>query len=177
MPWRYFASPLDLLARARRNPDFFRAIRNLTHRADSPERIAGIGELTLWLFGKQLAGETRNWQESAKGFPAHLHSQCPDVCEHLQGVPHLGALAPLALVPATRLDYVALLTKGLLIAKQKHPGLGLGSGNFGVKHGDRELTGLEIVQSWASLSNYGHLFGTFATERLERVLFIPMRTG
>ncbi len=41
----------------------------------------------------------------------------------------------------------------------------LGSTKFDIRHGATELTGLEIAQSWALLGGYGHLFGTFATER------------
>lgn len=122
-------------------------------------------DLTTLLHRKQIEVEAEGVEKAAKGFAGLLLQKHPEIERHAAGVVHLGALAPLARLPATRWNYVCLLVKTLLQIKQRQPGLGLGSSNFGVSHGKSSLSGLEIAQAWALLANYGHLFGTFATER------------
>lgn len=89
---------------------------------------------------------------------------------NLAEVPHLGCLNPLALVNASRLDYTLLWGGVALELKKSHPGLGLGSKIPGSDPEaravlDAKISGLELIQLWTILTNWGHLFGTFATER------------
>jgi hypothetical protein len=151
--------------RLRRNPEFFRAVRHLLIPKTTEERENALKLLNVWSFRKQIETETAGAGAAAKGFAKTLLERHAEISEHAALVPHLGALAPLAPLPATRWDYGRLLLRTLLEMKQQQPGLGLGSGNFGLLYDKTPLTGLEITQTWTLLGGYGHLFGTFATER------------
>ncbi|WP_437717338.1 hypothetical protein WMF45_13520 [Sorangium sp. So ce448] len=151
--------------RLRRNPELIDAMSRLLVPRRSGDREDAIKDLTTLLHRKQIEWEAEGVEEAAKGFAGLLLQKHPEIEQHATGVVHLGSLAPLARLPASRWDYVRLLVKTLLQIKQRQPGLGLGSSNFGLSHGKNSLSGLEIAQAWALLANYGHLFGTFATER------------
>lgn len=65
----------------------------------------------------------------------------------------------------TRHNYVALQGALLFDAKMGWPGSGLSSETT-IKFGKGSaLSGLDVCQSWSILLNWGHLFGTFASER------------
>lgn len=85
----------------------------------------------------------------------------------LKMTPHFGVLAPSleSETVTTRLDYILQQCQLLYKLKRQVPGLGLGSKNFLDCACLKGFTGLDICQSWSILLNYGHLFGTFATER------------
>lgn len=105
---------------------------------------------------------------STKGFATLLVTNAPWIVEHINSTPHFGILQELATSEYSRRDYVARHIDILLKMKEKHPGLGLGSAGAAgqsIKHGGKELSGLELAQTWALIFNSGHLFGTFATER------------
>ncbi len=156
---------LSVPDRYRKNEDFFRAIRRFVGASTPEERETALGDLNVWALRKQIEAETEGAEGAAKGFAKTLLDVHPEIVVHARRVPHLGALAPLAPLPATRWDYVRLLLRTLLEMKQQQPGLGLGSSTFGINHGKSSLSGLEIAQAWSVLGGYGHLFGTFATER------------
>lgn len=101
--------------------------------------------------------------KSAKGVARKLLED-PRIVGPLEATHHLGALESLSPLKANRIDYVALTVDLLLQIKLRYPGLGLSSPVSGWQHADR-ATGLELTQSWAVLHSWGHLFGTFATER------------
>ncbi len=151
--------------RLRKNPDLLRAVRKMVWPQTPTQRDEALKELNVWSLRKQIESETIGANEAAKGFARTLLETHPEFAEHAARVPHLGALSPLAPLPATRWDYGRLLLRTLLEMKQQQPGLGLGSSNFGLTHGKNALSGLEVAQTWALLGGYGHLFGTFATER------------
>jgi hypothetical protein len=115
--------------------------------------------------GLMLPIAVRAAMHSVKGFAADLLEQLPELQHDLSLTPHLGALSPISRVKATRMDYAALIMDTLLSIRKQHIGLGLGSTNVGISYGGRRLSGLELAQSWALILNWGHLFGTFATER------------
>ena len=152
-------------AQLRRSSDLLDDVRKVVLPRTPTERADALKKAVVWTFRTQIAAETAGADEAAKGFSRVLLDAHPEISAHAAGVPHLGALSPLAPLPATRWDYGRLLLRTLLEMKQRQPGLGLGSSNFGVTHGKAPLSGLEITQTWALLGGYGHLFGTFATER------------
>lgn len=156
---------LSIPGRLRKNPDFIRAFGRLLFPRSEQERETALTDLNVWLLRKQIEIETSGALEAAKGFARQLLESNREISAHAEAVPHLGALAPLAPLPATRFDYARLLLRVLLELKEQQPGLGLATSNFGISHGARSLSGLEIAQSWALLGSYGHLFGTFSTER------------
>ncbi len=107
--------------------------------------------------------EIKKARNAVKGFAKTL-IESDEVNGRLGQVSHLGALASLSEINATRMDYALVQSSMLLDIKKVHPGLGLGSDSAGIKY-DKKLTGLEIAQGLSILMNLGHLFGTFATER------------
>lgn len=86
----------------------------------------------------------------------------PAVHEHLRATPHFGVVRPPNRLDISRLDYVELQCRLLLELKEAYPGSGLSRKRT---IGNAQPTGLEICQVWAILGSYGHLWGTFATER------------
>jgi len=154
------------LGRFQRNERFLASLLGLFLSSNSEEREQYSRAVIASLFRKVLDLGTRDAESKAKGFARVLiEANGVAIPTHLRATAHFGALAQQSILTPTRWDYAALFLKTLLEIKQRHPGLGLGSANFGVRHGGKELSGLEIAQSWALLGNYGHLFGTFATER------------
>lgn len=130
------------------------------------ERMRRVAEQRLLapVSATVLATMARYARHSPKGFAARI------LAEHrfqqdLTKVPHLGALHQLTRYSPTRFDYALLIMEVLLRIRQQHLGLGLGSNNAGIRHEGKELSGLEVAQTWALILNWGHLFGTFATER------------
>ncbi len=97
----------------------------------------------------------------AKGLAEHV-LDAPVVRAHLEGTRHFGILKRPVDIDITRLGYVELQCSLLLRLKERYPGYGLGS-KVAIDGG--EATGLELCQLWAVLGSWGHLWGTFATER------------
>lgn len=107
-------------------------------------------------------------EEVLVGFPKHLVNNHPWIKNHLSRLPHLGLLeVPQGIAPRSRWDYCLEQCRQLGIIKETKPGLGLS--NTGKKLSDegsiKKMTALEVMQTWVILTNLGHLFGTFATER------------
>jgi hypothetical protein len=128
---------------------------------DERRQAVGVQQLSRLALRVQLKAALTNADDSAVGVAELLFDE--DVQAALAAVPHLGALAPLSQLPATRLDFVNLVLETLADFKEKFPGLGLGSSN--ITAGGKKYSGLEVAQAWAILTNYGHLFGTFESER------------
>lgn len=128
---------------------------------DEQRQAVGAQQLARFALRIQFKTALANADDSAVGIAKELFSG--DVSAALAAVPHLGALAPLAQLPATRLDFVNLVLETLADFKKRFPGLGLGSSN--IVAGGKKYSGLEVAQAWAILTNYGHLFGTFESER------------
>lgn len=99
----------------------------------------------------------------AKGLAGELLAS-PEIRDGLRVTMHLGAIHPISFLKATRLHYVELTLVALLEMKKLYPGLGLGSRTT-EWNGPGAPTDLELAQMWAILHSWGHLFGTFATER------------
>lgn len=149
----------------RRNPEPVRAFAKIAIASSSEERRQGLDDLGDWLRNKRLLTERAEGLAKAKGFPAQLLQEVPQIHVRLDSVPHLGALRALSKANATRLDYLALTLGALLDLKVAYPSLGLGSSNSGISYCGKSLTGLEVAQTLAIVTNLGHLFGTFSTER------------
>lgn len=119
------------------------------------------------ILGRMMKRELRRAVEpalkSVKGQAQRLLNE-QRIRPALQGTHHLGALESLSALKASRLDYVALTADLLLQTKQRFPGLGLSSPVAAWQNAERS-SALELTQSWAILHSWGHLFGTFATER------------
>jgi len=100
-------------------------------------------------------------QDALKGLAAEL-MKLDAIHDGLRHTPHFGIVVPPSLGPISRLDYVQLQCKLLLELKESFPGNGLSRRKeiCGLR-----LTGLEICQIWAIFASWGHLWGTFATER------------
>jgi hypothetical protein len=113
------------------------------------------------LYLRALEGDLRPYDGSRKGLAELLVANEPWMRVQLATTAHLGSLKSLSL-SASRWDYAHLCTGLLLEIKEEFPGLGLGTVSLNDKH---RCTGLELAQSWVLLTNIGHLFGTFATER------------
>ena len=147
--------------RLRNNPEFFQALKKIAFDKD---RENGLFELWAWSQKKILQTQVNDGLQSAKGFAERLLQASSWTDARLDTVSHFGCLAPLMLVPATRHDYVALQIRELLRFKRRRPQLGLGAPTK-ICFGNRSLTRLELAQTWAIALNFGHLFGTFGTER------------
>jgi hypothetical protein len=157
--------PRRVVGALRRNPEPLRALATIAIGTSRDDRVAALHDLLGWIQRKQLDDEHADGLLSAKGFALRLIEDRGLFADDLDSTPHLGCLASVSPVPATRLDYVALNLRTLLELKKRFPTLGLGSTNLHVEHDGHKLTGLEIAQSLVILLNAGHLFGTFATER------------
>lgn len=143
------------------NQQFFRGLRRMLSSRE--ERGDGLNELLAWMLGKSLELALVGARGSAKGIALRLLQSDYWASASLNDVEHLGALAPLALVRATRGQYVQMLVANLLEVRKRHPALALGAPiPLDTLEGETRLT---VAQSWAILLNTGHLFGTFATER------------
>lgn len=103
------------------------------------------------------------------GLAKRLVSQHPFIRAHLSGIPHLGLLeVQQGVTPRSRWDYCLDQCQILHRIKETKPGLGLSNhlseldsvGLRGLK-----VTALEVLQLGVILTNMGHLFGTFSTER------------
>lgn len=102
------------------------------------------------------------------GFPKSLVQTHPWIRTHLTQLPHLGLLeVPQGIAPRSRWDYCLEQCRQLSIIKETKPGLGLSNaGRKLSREGSiKSMTALEVMQTWVILTNLGHLFGTFATER------------
>lgn len=97
----------------------------------------------------------------AKGIASRFLG-APSVRAHLDGTRHFGILKPPDDIDIDRLAYVELQCSILLRLKERYAGYGLGSK---LDVGGGQATGLELCQLWAVLGSWGHLWGTFATER------------
>jgi hypothetical protein len=86
----------------------------------------------------------------------------PWIERQLRQTPHFGAIHNVAY--ASRLDYTLLINQVLLDFKKEFAGYGLGANEPALPSGEK-ITKLALLQVWSVLSNIGHLFGTFATER------------
>lgn len=111
-----------------------------------------------------VGDSTPSIPDCAKGRARDILGGSKEVLNSLTQVPHLGCLYPLKPAVVSRWSYVAKTLQILFDMKREHPGLGLGSPLLTGENAP-DVTGLEAAQSWAILSNLGHLFGTFATER------------
>jgi hypothetical protein len=152
-----------LRVRLRENPEPFRILFSFPFVGDE-QRERLLDDLRLWEARKSFAAEVRSAEDTAKGFARALLEH-PPISEALKSTPHLGSLARLSRIPATRHDYVLMVCSSLLEIKKRYPGLGLGSTTLGPGFQQKPLSGLEVAQSLVVLLNWGHLFGTFATER------------
>lgn len=152
--------PDGLLAAARKQLD-----RRLPALLKEPKAGAQLAKaLTAWMYRSLLNTIVEQGFRSAKGFAAHLLDARVWREAHLEKVPHFGAIAPLFQPATTRRDYVGLVLGELLRIKKEHPQLGLSSAS-GVTFGNKQLSRLELAQTWAIGLNLGHLFATFSSER------------
>ena len=111
---------------------------------------------------RRLDSERLAASSAAKGFAKGLFEH-GNVSGALAEVAHLGAMASLLPVRPTRLDYAVFICEAILELKKLHPGGGFNSALGG---GLGKMTPMVLAQSWAVLFNYGHLFGTYSTERM-----------
>lgn len=156
----------DLAGRVARNPEFFADLLEYVKDDDPPGRRNALQRIVRHLYRRALEGDVSDWAMSTKGYASTLTKDVPWLRRQLRGTPHLGALTDVP-TAATRWDYALLINHVLLAMKQEFAGYGLGSlgrAPYTLPSGGK-LTPLEIAQSWSLLTNAGHLFGTFATER------------
>jgi len=113
------------------------------------------------LYNKSLIGDLKDREGDFVGELRTLLDREPWIRLQLERTHHLGALKDLSL-PGTRWQYVVLSCSLLLKLKQEYPGLRLKKAKTPSRP---PASGLEVVQAWTLLTNLGHLFGTFATER------------
>ncbi len=156
---RAAVSPLLRLPRFSRNRDFLTATLSFACATTPEARDAAALEFLNFIARRQLRGIAPRGLEAAKGKAAAL-LEMPKVRKGLEETPHLGSLATLSAVKPSRLDYVSLMLEQLLQAKEQRIVRGLSA-----KRKDWNGTTLELLQTWAIVVNWGHLFGTFSTER------------
>lgn len=152
--------PMGRLPAIKRHRAFLEAGAAFAVAESTAERDAAAQSLLTAIARYQLQQVAPNGLAAAKGRAAALLSE-ELVQSGLSNTAHLGALAALSPVRATRLDYVALILDQLLQLKESKAVGGLSSRPNEWSVGTR----LELMQCWAILHNWGHLFGTFATER------------
>ena len=152
----------DVLRRIHRNREFFADLVEYAH-AHHDARHQALKRLIDHLRRRALEGDMREWTDATKGYASDLLESDPWLLSQLKGTPHFGAIG-LTPTNVTRLDYARLINHQLLKFKEEFAGYGLGSPACTLPSG-RKLTGLELTQTWSLISNAGHLFGTFATER------------
>lgn len=155
----------SLVDRVARNPEFFEDLLEYVQE-DPAARRAALQRIVRHLYRRALEGDVSGWETSTKGYAATLAIDVPWLRAQLRSTPHLGALTGIP-TAATRWDYALLINHVLLGMKQEFAGYGLGSlGSTPYQlPSKRKLNPLETAQSWSLLTNAGHLFGTFATER------------
>lgn len=156
---------VGLLRRLDKNRDGLDAAWRLVRGRDAEARQEALTDFQNWLDRKAFEFFRQASLGGPKPFVADTILTQWGLAEALDRVQHLGALASLTAVPCTRLDYVRFVCQEILRIKLAYPGLGLGSGKLDLGPGSGSLTGLDLAQAWAALTNYGHLWGTFATER------------
>jgi hypothetical protein len=153
-------TPLLKLEPIKRNEDFLDASLKFALAETSEERDQAALRFLTANARRQLQRIAPQGISAAKGRAKAL-LEVEAVRHGLERTDHLGALATLSTVRPTRLDYVALILDQLLQLKVSKSVTGLGSKRSDWPKG----TTLELMQTWAVLHNWGHLFGTFATER------------
>lgn len=155
----------ELVSRVRRNPEFFADLLEYA-QAEPATRRRALQRIVRHLYRRALEGDAEDWISSTKGYAFELASELAWLRPQLRATPHLGALRA-GSAHATRWDYTLLINHQLLALKQEFAGYGLGGSSRGEcwLPSGRRLSLLEVAQSWSLLTNAGHLFGTFATER------------
>lgn len=164
-----------LARRVSRNPEFFADLLEYAQAAPATRRRA-LQRIVRHLYRRALEGDAEDWAASTKGYASELISQLEWLKPQLQQTPYLGALRTAA-ARASRWDYALLINHQLLGLKQEFAGYGLGASTRAEcwLPSARRLSLLEVTQAWSLLTNAGHLFGTFATERA--LLFELLRGG
>jgi hypothetical protein len=154
-----------LVRRVTRNPEFFADLLEYAQADPAPRRRA-LKRIVRHLYRRALEGDTEDWLSSTKGYAAELISRLHWLEPQLRATPHLGALR-VGSAHASRWDYTLLINHQLLGLKQEFAGYGLGASARPEcwLPSTRRLSLLEVTQVWSLLTNAGHLFGTFATER------------
>lgn len=143
-----------------RNEDFIKATLGFVLADSADDRDQAALAFLNVAARRQLRRLAPDGLRAAKG-RAEALLETPGVRYVLEQTEHLGALAAISPIRPTRLDYVALILDQLLQLKKARLFPGLGSKPNDWSSG----TTLELLQCWAVLHNWGHLFGTFATER------------
>lgn len=129
------------------------------------ERRKALERILDRLYYRSLVGDISDAEVDLKGIVPKMLAANKWLPEQLRSVPHLGALGKLS-YSGSRWQYVLLANRVLFQLKQTYPGLQLGSFRLPAPESPRtKLSGLELAQLWVLLTNAGHLFGTFATER------------
>lgn len=168
---RFHKARSDFRAVRRFLPGYFRVLQEL-HEKDS-ELIPAIAraisgdrqaqnEMIVRFASMRLSVSLDACHNAPKGFAKALLAESATITVPLSSVAHLGALQPLLAVHCTRLQYVMLTQAAVLELKQAHLGRGLGAKAPEMK----SMTRMVLAQCWSILFNYGHLFGTFSTERM-----------
>jgi hypothetical protein len=161
-------SLLTLPRRIAANWGLLKALTILAITSDNERRSQALTRIASIVRAKEIEASMSRGVASAKKFARTLLNELPDIAEHLRLTPHLGALQPLAAHALTRIAYTSLQLELLLRLKKEQKGLGLGSyggGKSSIQFRGDPLTGLELAQTWSILLSWGHLFGTFSTER------------
>lgn len=152
----------DLAARIRRNPEFFADLLEYAN-ADQEARHRALKRVIEHLRRRAIEGDAKEWGIATKGYAKDLLASQAWLRLQLETTPHFGAVR-LTRTSASRLDYALLINDHLLKFKEEFAGYGFGCTALTLPSG-RRITGLELAQTWSLVSNAGHLFGTFATER------------
>lgn len=166
--FRYYAAPRNwptLAGRVLRNPEFFADLLEYAG-TDASKRRHALHRIVRHLYLRAFQGDALGWRSSTKGFARELLDSEPWLEQQLRYTPHFGALRQSG-DEANRFDYAMLMNAHLLRFKQEFAGYGLGAKNAPecLLPSGGKLTLLEVAQAWSLLTNAGHLFGTFATER------------
>lgn len=150
----------ELAARVARNPEFFVDLFDYAQR-DTATRHQAMQRMIAHLRLRSFQGDAQEWRRNSKGFAETLINEEGWLTDQLAATPHFGAIgAP----KASRLDYALLVNHELYRFKEEFTGFGLGCKALDLASGTA-VTGLALAQCWSLLSNAGHAFGTFATER------------
>ena len=110
--------------------------------------------------------DPRQWL-SGVALDLYEHLEATGQVGRLKQIPQLGAVAWVhPEIKHTRWDYVELLLR-LSTCVDRMPDLFAGMGEGGLEiEGHGVGSPCELLQCWAMLQNIGHIWGTFATERL-----------
>lgn len=121
----------------------------------SPRLIAYAGKL-------ELLRATSGVEKAPKDFAREIAFN--EHIRKMEGVNHLGAIASISEIAASRWTYAMFIAGAAL--ELKNQGLGLGHTDEELKKKTNiKMTKMAVIQAWGFLLNYGHLFGTFSTER------------